>query len=143
MLSDKAFMALCDIRDNVLFARQLLSGVDYQAFKASRTLFYAATRALEIISEAPLQIGSQLQNPVRCPLQQVYKSQKRFPSSSGRDIIESQSLIRAAALVVTIVNDVAVGIGGNLVGLPRHHAARISLSPPYFLEGRSRECSGR
>ena len=43
---------LYDIRDNNMYAQGLLSGLAYEDFKASRTHFYAATRALEIISEA-------------------------------------------------------------------------------------------
>jgi uncharacterized protein with HEPN domain len=43
---------LFHIRDNIIYAQGLLSGFTYDAFRLSRTHFYAATRALEIISEA-------------------------------------------------------------------------------------------
>ena len=43
---------LLHIRDNIIYTQQLLSDVAYDGFKQSRTLFYATTRALEIISEA-------------------------------------------------------------------------------------------
>jgi hypothetical protein len=52
MPSEPLLIVLYDIRDNILYAQKLLSGVTNQDFKASRTPFYAATRALEIISEA-------------------------------------------------------------------------------------------
>jgi uncharacterized protein with HEPN domain len=51
MLS-KSQAALIDIRENILLAQKIVEGNDYQAFEASRVLFYAATRCLEIISEA-------------------------------------------------------------------------------------------
>ena len=52
MPSEPLLIALHDIRDNILYVQELLSGMSYEDFEASRTLFYAATRALEIISEA-------------------------------------------------------------------------------------------
>src|ERR1700693_420951 len=52
MHSESLQVLLYDIRDNILYAQGLLTGISYEAFKGSRTHFYAATRALEIISEA-------------------------------------------------------------------------------------------
>ena len=52
MLSDKAKAALLDIRDNILLAQQFAQGLSPQEFAASRLHFYAATRSLEIVSEA-------------------------------------------------------------------------------------------
>ncbi|SDR62528.1 Uncharacterized conserved protein, contains HEPN domain [Rhizobiales bacterium GAS191] len=52
MLSDRARLALFDIRDNVGLARQFVAGLSYEAFRADRRTFYAVTRALEIVSEA-------------------------------------------------------------------------------------------
>jgi len=52
MLSESAKNALLDIRDNILFAQAFVAGLDEKAFIVSRLHFYAATRALEIISEA-------------------------------------------------------------------------------------------
>ena len=49
---DALSAALFDIRDNILFAQAFVRGLDYEGFKESRLHFYAATRALEIISEA-------------------------------------------------------------------------------------------
>jgi uncharacterized protein with HEPN domain len=43
---------LLHIRDNIIYTQQLLVDVAYDDFRKSRTLFYATTRALEIISEA-------------------------------------------------------------------------------------------
>ena len=60
MPSEPLLIVLYDIRDNILYAQELLSGLTYQDFKASRTLFYAATRALEIISEASRRLPDDL-----------------------------------------------------------------------------------
>jgi uncharacterized protein with HEPN domain len=43
---------LLDIRDNIQLARAFVEGVDYGTFRDNQLLFYAVTRALEIISEA-------------------------------------------------------------------------------------------
>src|ERR1700722_14752907 len=43
---------LLDIRDNIRLARAFIEGVDFDAFRDNQLLFYAVTRALEIISEA-------------------------------------------------------------------------------------------
>jgi uncharacterized protein with HEPN domain len=52
MLSEKAHLALLDIRDCILLARGFIEGFSYEAFKESRLHFFAVTRALEIVSEA-------------------------------------------------------------------------------------------
>ena len=52
MLSDKAQLALFDIRDNILAARRFTEGLSYEQFRASDLHFYAVIRALEIVSEA-------------------------------------------------------------------------------------------
>jgi uncharacterized protein with HEPN domain len=52
MHSESLESCVYDIRDNILYAQGLLAGLAYEDFRASRTHFYAATRALEIISEA-------------------------------------------------------------------------------------------
>jgi len=52
--------ALCDIRDNILFAWEFVEGLDYDRFKKSRLHFYAVTRALEIISEASRRLPDDL-----------------------------------------------------------------------------------
>jgi uncharacterized protein with HEPN domain len=52
MLSRKAHLALLDIRDCILLVRDFTAGLSYEAFKQSRLHFFAATRALEIVSEA-------------------------------------------------------------------------------------------
>lgn len=43
-------LALYDIRDNILLAQRFVSGAAFEEFAESRLHFYAATRALEIIS---------------------------------------------------------------------------------------------
>ena len=52
MLSNRAAMALFDIRDNIALAREFTAGKTLEGFIVSRQRFYATTRALEIISEA-------------------------------------------------------------------------------------------
>jgi len=58
MLIETPFMpsklraALEDIRENILIARQTVQGLTFDQFENSRIYFYAATRCLEIISEA-------------------------------------------------------------------------------------------
>jgi uncharacterized protein with HEPN domain len=52
MHSESVKLALYDIRDNILFAREIIEGFTSQEFAESRLHVYAATRALEIISEA-------------------------------------------------------------------------------------------
>lgn len=51
-LSDTAFAALCDIRDNAIYAKEFVTGLTYDEFQQDRKTFYAVTRALEIVSEA-------------------------------------------------------------------------------------------
>jgi uncharacterized protein with HEPN domain len=60
MLSRKAHLALLDIRDCILLAREFTSGLTYEAFKQSRLHFFAATRALEIVSEASRRLPDSL-----------------------------------------------------------------------------------
>ena len=52
MRSSKDRSALFDIRDNAALARDFVGSLPLSEFKADRRAFYAATRALEIISEA-------------------------------------------------------------------------------------------
>jgi uncharacterized protein with HEPN domain len=53
--------ALLDIRDNIRFAQSLLNGLCYEAFRDNKIVFYAATRCLEIISEASRRLGPEIQ----------------------------------------------------------------------------------
>jgi len=43
---------LFHIRDNISLARRFVDGFDYERFRDNQLVFYAVTRALEIISEA-------------------------------------------------------------------------------------------
>src|ERR1700730_14681591 len=43
---------LFHIRDNIHLARTFIDGLDYEGFRDNQLVFYAVTRALEIISEA-------------------------------------------------------------------------------------------
>jgi uncharacterized protein with HEPN domain len=52
MRSNRARMALFDIRDNIHLAQQFVAGMTEEEFAADRRTFYAVARCLEIISEA-------------------------------------------------------------------------------------------
>ena len=54
--------ALFDIRDNIKFAQSLVSGMPYEAFRDDRVSFYAATRCLEIISEASRRLSQEVKD---------------------------------------------------------------------------------
>lgn len=43
---------LFQIRDNVILARRFVGSLDYEGFRDNQLVFYAVTRALEIVSEA-------------------------------------------------------------------------------------------
>jgi|SRR6516165_3498454 uncharacterized protein with HEPN domain len=62
MLSDRARLALSDIRDNIRLARGFVAGMSPDAFAADRRTFYAVTRCLEIISEAARQLPPGVRN---------------------------------------------------------------------------------
>ncbi len=62
MLSNKARQALFDIRDNGELAREFVAGLSFEEFERDRRTFYAATRALEIISEAARRLPSELRD---------------------------------------------------------------------------------
>jgi uncharacterized protein with HEPN domain len=51
---------LVDIRENILFAQQIVEGVTFDNFETSRISFYAATRCLEIVSEATRRLPKEL-----------------------------------------------------------------------------------
>ena len=52
--------ALFDMRDNILFAQSLVSGIPYETFRDDKVIFYAATRCLEIISEASRRLSPEM-----------------------------------------------------------------------------------
>ena len=62
MLSNRARLALTDIRDNIRLAEQFAAGLLVEALKADRRTFYAVTRCLEIISEAARRLPQSLRN---------------------------------------------------------------------------------
>jgi uncharacterized protein with HEPN domain len=51
-MHSKTQLALIDILDAIVSAEAFLKGLSFESFAASRLHFFAATRALEIISEA-------------------------------------------------------------------------------------------
>jgi uncharacterized protein with HEPN domain len=82
MLSERARFALYDIRDNIGFARQFIEGCSFEAFKDNRMVFYAVTRALEIISEATRRLPATLR--------------ERHPELPWRSIMDVGNLYRHA-----------------------------------------------
>jgi len=62
MLSNRAHLALFDIRDNVRLAEDFAAGLSLDAFIADRRTFYAVTRCLEIISEAARRLPASVRN---------------------------------------------------------------------------------
>jgi hypothetical protein len=50
--------SLFHIRDNIYLARTFVDGLDYEGFRDNQLVFYAVTRALEIISEASRRLSS-------------------------------------------------------------------------------------
>ena len=61
MLSNKARLALFDIRENGKLACEFVAGLTYEEFERDRRTLYAVTRALEIISEAARRLPPELQ----------------------------------------------------------------------------------
>ncbi len=62
MLSNKARLALFDIRDNANWANEFVAGLSYEESMADRRALYAVTRALEIISEAARRLPQSLRD---------------------------------------------------------------------------------
>ncbi len=60
MLSDTARDALYDIRDHAVYAKEFVAGMAFDAFQRDRKTFFAATRALEIVSEAARRLPEEL-----------------------------------------------------------------------------------
>jgi uncharacterized protein with HEPN domain len=60
MPSDRARLALFDIRDNIRLCQQFIEGLSFEVFKENRMIFYAVTRALEIVSEASRRLPASL-----------------------------------------------------------------------------------
>jgi uncharacterized protein with HEPN domain len=62
MLSNRAQLALFDIRDNIKLAEEFTEGLSFDAFVKDRRTFYAVTRCLEIISEAARRLPAYVRN---------------------------------------------------------------------------------
>ena len=77
MRSSKDLSALFDIRDDAALARGFVGTLSLIEFKTDRRAFYAATRALEIVSEA----ARRLSPPVR----------ERHPELPWRAIMASET----------------------------------------------------
>jgi uncharacterized protein with HEPN domain len=51
---------LFHIRDNIILAERFIDGFDYERFRDNLLVFYAVTRALEIISEASRRVPAEV-----------------------------------------------------------------------------------
>jgi uncharacterized protein with HEPN domain len=80
MLSDIERDALEDIRDNIARAMQFVHGLDLESFLGDIKSFYAATRCLEIISEASRKLSP------------AFK--ERFPEIPWKDVAGSGNIYR-------------------------------------------------
>jgi uncharacterized protein with HEPN domain len=80
MLSDVERDALEDIRDNIARARRFVDGLDFEGFLGDDKAFYAATRCLEIISEASRRLTP------------AFKA--RFPEIRWKDVAGSGDIYR-------------------------------------------------
>jgi uncharacterized protein with HEPN domain len=80
MLSDTDRDALEDIRDNIARVMRFVEGCDLDAFLADDETFYAATRCLEIISEATRRLSPGFK--------------ERFPQIPWKDAAGSGSIYR-------------------------------------------------
>lgn len=79
MRSDAANAALRDIAHHIDLAVQFTAGFDYEAFVADSRTIYAATRCLEIISEASRRLPEELK--------------ARHPSIAWKDIAGAGNII--------------------------------------------------
>lgn len=68
------------IRDNIVLARGFVDGVEYEQFRDSQLVFYAVTRALEIISEASRRLPDEMK--------------KRHPEIPWSDVAGAGSVFR-------------------------------------------------
>jgi uncharacterized protein with HEPN domain len=80
MLSEIERDALEDIRENIGRAMQFVQGLDLEGFLAELKSFYAATRCLEIISEASRRLSP------------AFK--ERFPEIPWKDVAGSGNIYR-------------------------------------------------
>ena len=62
MHSDSDHYRLIHIRDNIAKATMFVAGMSYDQFRNDEKSFYAATRALEIISEASRKLSAELKD---------------------------------------------------------------------------------
>ncbi len=80
MLSDTNRDALEDIRDNIARVKRFVDGIDLAAFLRDDKTFFAATRCLEIISEASRRLSPDFK--------------QRFPEIPWKDVAGSGSIYR-------------------------------------------------
>jgi|HubBroStandDraft_1064217.scaffolds.fasta_scaffold1100621_1 uncharacterized protein with HEPN domain len=80
MSSDRARLALHDIRDNIGLIRDFVSGLSFEAFCADRRTFYAVTRGIEIISEAARRLPAEMRERHSDLLACNYGSREYLPT---------------------------------------------------------------
>jgi len=80
MLSEIERDALEDIRDNIVRVMRFVHGLDFEGFLGDDKSFYAATRCLEIISEASRRLSP------------AFK--ERFPAIPWKDVAGSGNIYR-------------------------------------------------
>jgi uncharacterized protein with HEPN domain len=68
-LDPKAY--LFHIRDNIILARSFVDGFEYEQFRDSQLVFYAVTRAFEIVSEASRRLPSMKKRRTEIPWSDV------------------------------------------------------------------------
>jgi uncharacterized protein with HEPN domain len=71
---------LFHIRDNIILAETFIDGFDYERFRDNLLVFYAVTRALEVISEASRRLPAEMK--------------ERHPEISWADVAGAGSIYR-------------------------------------------------
>jgi uncharacterized protein with HEPN domain len=71
---------LFDIRDNIILAESFIGGFDYERFRDNTLVFYAVTRALEVISEASRRLPAEVK--------------ERYPEIPWADVAGAGSVYR-------------------------------------------------
>ena len=79
-MPSKSRTASLDIRENILLAQTIVDGTTLEIFAQLRVLFYAATRCLEIISEALRRLPAEVR--------------ARHPALPWRDLMDSGNFYR-------------------------------------------------
>lgn len=60
MIDEQTRLPLDDMLDNARFAEECIGDLDMETFVSSRTMIYAATRAVEVVGEAAAQVSADM-----------------------------------------------------------------------------------